>query len=373
VRVVNYHPRARVGDGGVTNSVRRLSEALSRAGADAVIAYDGTGTPQREAGVEWWPVPHGGRGPARVPAPTGRVLASADVLILNSAWTASNISAGRAARRFRVPYVVAPRGAYDPLILRRRSLSKRVWWSLFERRLVASAAAVHVFFAVQQQHLAALGYTGPFVVAPNGVSLPDALPWDGGSGGYLLYLGRLDPEHKGLDLLLRAFALLPGEERPNLRLHGPDWRGGRAQLDELVRRLGLGRHVQIGRPVYGTEKAELLARAKGFVYPSRWEGFGNSLAEAAGVGLPALATPYPLARELEARGACLVVDPEVRALADGLRRLIAAPPATASAAAEITADFSWDAVAQRWLEQLESIAGHGRGYGQRWPGADDER
>jgi glycosyltransferase involved in cell wall biosynthesis len=371
VRIVNYHPRARVGDGGVTNSVRRLSEALGDAGADAVIVYDGTGFPQREAGVEWWPIPHRGRGPFRVPVAAGRVLAGADVLIVNSAWTACNIRAGQAARRSQVPYVVAPRGAYDPLILRRRRLTKRVWWALFERRLVASAAAVHIFFAAQQRHLAALGYTGPVLIAPNGVSLPDALPWDGGSGGYLLYLGRLDPEHKGLDLLLQALASIPGHERPSLRLHGPDWRGGRAQLDGLVGRLGLDRHVQIGTAVYGKEKAELLARARGFVYPSRWEGFGNSLAEAAGVGVPALATPYPLARELEARGACLVVDPEVPALANGLRRLLAVAPATASAAEQIIVDFSWDAIAQRWLQQLELIAGHGHGYGQRWVGADD--
>ena len=56
--------------------------------------------------------------------------------------------------------------------------------------------------------------------------------WDGGSGGYVLWLGRFDPEHKGLDLLLQALALLPSRERPTLRIHGPDWRGRKQKVRE---------------------------------------------------------------------------------------------------------------------------------------------
>ena len=40
MRIVHYYPRALVGDGGMTGAVRRLSGALSEAGAEAVIAYD---------------------------------------------------------------------------------------------------------------------------------------------------------------------------------------------------------------------------------------------------------------------------------------------------------------------------------------------
>jgi glycosyltransferase involved in cell wall biosynthesis len=354
LRIANYHPRARVGDGGITNSVRRLSEAFARAGADPVIVYDGRGRPHRELGVQWWPVRHVGRDPGRLPLGLGQVIGSADVVVLNSAWTGANARAGALARRLEVPYVLAPRGAYDPLIMGRRRLTKKTWWLLFERRLVRGAAAIHVFFGSQGEHLSELGYRGAALVAPNGVEIPEDRRWDGGSGGYVAFLGRFDQEHKGLDLLLRAVASMPPEERPSLRLHGPDWRGGKARVRRLLSELDLGRQVELGPPLLGAEKWELLVRAVGFVYPSRWEGFGNSLAEAAAIGTPTLATPYPLARYLEERGACVVVDAEPAALADGLRELmrVAQDRSRAAVAPAEDLDLDWDSVAHSWLEQL---------------------
>jgi glycosyltransferase involved in cell wall biosynthesis len=358
VRIVTYHPRAKVGDGGITNSVRKLSAAWARAGVDAVIAYDGAGQVERDVGgVTWVPVHHVGPPAARQPRHLDRALAGADVLIINSAWSAPNVAAGSAARRARVPYVLAPRGAYDPLIVARRRQLKRVWWWLFERRLVRGAASVHAFFEEQRHDLLALGHDGPVVVAPNGVEVPPGYRWDGGSGGYVLFLGRFDPEHKGLDLLLRAVASLPPERRPALRLHGPDWRGGKARVHALVHQLDLATAVTIGDAVYGDDKWQLLTAARGLVYPSRWEGFGNSLAEAAALGVPTLATPYPLARFLGDRGGCLVVDANPAALADGLVRLQqpGAADVGRTAARIVTDELTWDAVAEDWLTGLAAL------------------
>jgi glycosyltransferase involved in cell wall biosynthesis len=358
VRIVTYHPRAKVGDGGITNSVRKLSAAWSRAGVDAVIAFDGDGEVERAAdGVTWVPVHHVGPPEARRPRHLGRALTGADVLVLNSAWSVPNVVAGAAARRAHVPYVLAPRGAYDPLIVARRRHVKRLWWWLLERRLVRSAAALHVFFDEQRRDLLDLGHDGPVIVAPNGVEVPATCRWDGGSGGYVLFLGRFDPEHKGLDLLLRAVASLPPERRPALRLHGPDWRGGKDRVRALVDQLDLATSVTVGDAVYGDDKWQLLAAAAGLVYPSRWEGFGNSLAEAAALGVPTLATPYPLARFLGDRGGCLVVEASAEALADGLVRL-QQPDAAAvgrTAARIVTDELTWDAVAQRWLAGLAAL------------------
>jgi glycosyltransferase involved in cell wall biosynthesis len=361
MRIVTYHPRARVGDGGITNSVQRLNESLARAGADPVIAFDGNGESTHEDGVLWFPVSHRGRGRARIPTSFGQALESADLAVLNSGWSMANVRAGAVARHMGVPYVLAPRGAYDPRIVGRRRLAKRLWWTSFERRLVAGATAIHVFFESQRDDLKALGYHGPVLVAPNGVRVPTDRRWDGGSGGYVVYLGRFDPEHKGIDLLLDAVARLRVEERPTLRLHGPDWQGGKAEVIARIRQLRLGEHVEVGEAVYGDAKWDLLARAVGLVYPSRWEGFGNSLAEAAALGVPSLATPYPLARFLEERGACIVTEAEPSELAAGLRRLCAVEGRQVGqrAVAVIAEELDWDMVAQDWLRQAVLLKAHG--------------
>ena len=48
-------------------------------------------------------------------------------------------------------------------------------------------------------------------------------------GPDVLWLGRFDPTHKGLDLLVDAVRSLAPHERPRVRLHGPDRRGGKAR------------------------------------------------------------------------------------------------------------------------------------------------
>jgi glycosyltransferase involved in cell wall biosynthesis len=353
VRIVQYHPRAAAGDGGITNSVRRLSAGFAHTGAEAIIVSDADRPAPADPGVEWRQVRHRRLGPFFLPDSLDEAFEGADHLILNSAWTAHNVMAGRAARRLRIPYVLAPRGAYDPLIVRRRQLMKRVWWKAWEGELVRDAAAVHVFFRSQDEHLLALGYTGPVVVAPNGVAAPSDAHWTG-AGGFLLYLGRFDPEHKGLDLLVRAVAEAPSGTLPPLRMHGPDWRGGKPRLAALIRELGVGDRVELGEPVLGRAKYDLMAEATGFVYPSRWEGFGNSPAEAAAVGVPTLVTPYALGLYLAERDAAVLAPPTVAGLGEGLRRLVdpAARRVGERGRQLVREEFSWDAVARSWMDQL---------------------
>lgn len=358
MKILRYYPRAYSGDGGITNSVRRISAASSRAGASVTVAVDEAELPvETFDGFRWAAVPHRGSAPFRRPVNFGDVLRGSDVLVLHSAWTTHNLRAGEVARRLGVPYVLEPRGAYDPRILDRRPALKRLWWWAGERRLVQGAAAVHAFFPSQQEHLARIGYRGPVIVAPNGVAPPAGVQWDGGSGGYVLWFGRFDPEHKGLDLLLRGLALLPEEDRPTLRLRGPDWAGGKERVRRLVRELGLAARVEVGDPVYGDEKWRLLASAAAFTYPSQWEGFGNSAAEAVAVGVPTLVTPYPLGRWLEQHGAAVAAEATPEGLAQGLRTIVS-PEARALGrrGREVVREhLSWDAVARAWLDQVRAV------------------
>jgi glycosyltransferase involved in cell wall biosynthesis len=291
--------------------------------------------------------------------PDGRDLAhalrDADLMVLNSGFTMHNVVAARIARRQRVAYVVAPRGAYDPHIFLRRPRVKKVWWRSLEYPMVKRARALHLFFADESADMQKLGYHGPTLVAPNGVEPPPGLQWDGGTGGYLLWLGRFDPQHKGLDLLVRALATVPRDARPTLRLVGPDWRDGRTRVTTLVRELDLEEWVSVEPPLYGDEKWAALRSASGFVYPSRWEGFGNSVAEAASLGVPLLVTPYPFGRLLHRRGGAVLAQLTVEGLAEGLQAVGGAAALGARAREIVLDEMSWDRVGRSWLEQAEAL------------------
>jgi len=357
MRIVRYYPRAMVGDGGMTSAVRNWSQAMGRCGAEAVIAYDAGVTPPDDAYVEWVQVRHAGRRGLKFPLGLEEVLEGADVLVLHSGWTLRNVRAAAAARKLGVPYVLEPRGAYDPHIVSRKRWLKKVWWAAWERRLVHEARAIHVFFEPEREHLAALGYRGEIIVASNGREAPEGSSWDGGSGGYVLWLGRFDPEHKGLDLLLDAMRLLPASERPKLRLHGPDWRARKETVRQWIRDKDLDAWVTVGDAVHGDQKRELLTRATGFVYPSRWDACPNSVLESVALGVPTLVTPYPLGCFFTDKGGALLAESDAEGLAKGLVTLRDdhAAGVGRTGAQVVRDELAWDTVARLWLDQAGGL------------------
>ena len=135
-------------------------------------------------------------------------------------------------------------------------------------------------------------------------------------------IGRLT-EQKGHDLLLEALARLEFRAS-HLKLfvagQGPD----RAALEQRAARLGLAQRVQfLG---VRRDRDVLFAAMDLFVLPSRWEGLSLALVEAAGVGLPIVATDVGGNAEVVAAGpgVWLVAPNDVVVLADALRAALPA-------------------------------------------------
>ena len=115
----------------------------------------------------------------------------------------------------------------------------------------------------------------------------------------------LRPPAQGLDLLIEALSLVPSPERIPVRLHGVDWHGKRSAVSALVRDRGLDGSVAVEGPIYGDEKWGLMAGARGFLYPSRWDASPIAVVEAASIGVPTLVTSFPVGSFLASRGAAI--------------------------------------------------------------------
>lgn len=356
MKVVHYQPQLRGPESGTANAGRGWCEALGRQGVEVVGLVDARDVSRPPPqGTETIALEHRFRGNLRIPRGAAPRIEDADVVVLHGGWLLSNILVGRACIRANVPFVVTTHGVYVDEVLQRRTLVKRTWAALLERRHLERATAVHVFFPEEQASLEQrMKIRTPVVVAPNGISCPEGVAWDGGSGGHLLWLGRFDPDTKGLDILVRAVERIPAARRPRVRLHGPDWRGRKQRIRALVTELGVGQWVTVGDPVYGDEKWELMSTAAGCVYPSRWDACPVAVMEAAAAGVPTLVTRYPLANFLASRDAAIQVDPDASSIADGILRLMSpmAREAGRNAAEIARRHLSWDAVARSWLDQL---------------------
>jgi glycosyltransferase involved in cell wall biosynthesis len=137
------------------------------------------------------------------------------------------------------------------------------------------------------------------------------------------YLGRLDIDHKGLDLMVKAFARIAAPTNSYLVLVGPDWAGGRRILEQLASQLGCHERVRFLDSQIGAAKWSTLRMADAFVSPSRWESFGIAQAEAIGLGLPTiLSAAGNLAQEVVQHRSALVSELDPAALAQAMQQLI---------------------------------------------------
>ena len=103
-----------------------------------------------------------------------RNIAGFEAVHLHSVFLWPTAAAAAAARKNRVPYVVAPRGMLVADLIRRKSrLLKSAWIFLFERRNLAGAAAVHVTSDIEAEDIGKLGIGMRRVaVIANGIDLP---------------------------------------------------------------------------------------------------------------------------------------------------------------------------------------------------------
>jgi glycosyltransferase involved in cell wall biosynthesis len=175
-------------------------------------------------------------------------------------------------------------------------------------------------------------WRGPLLVHHNLVRVPDpasvrprsrqelSIPAD---AFVFAYLGRLHVEHKGLDLVVKAFARIATQANAYLVLVGPDWAGGRQILEQLASQLGCGERVRFLDSQIGEAKWSALRMADAFVSPSRWEACSLAQAEAIGFGLPTiLSTGVSIAPEAVERGAALASPLNAAALARAMQQLI---------------------------------------------------
>jgi len=178
--------------------------------------------------------------------------------------------------------------------------------------------------------------------------------------GFLLYFGRLDIFHKGLDTLLEAVAIL-ARDRPGLEIRVAGRGKDAEKVAELARNLGIEKNVKLLGAVSDAERNQLFAGAEVQLMPSRFEGFGLAAAEAMAAGVPLVASSVGSLPEVvdAPRGAVLVPAGSASALAEAARRLLDDAPARhalSSSARSSARRFSWSAVADAHLRFIQNIA-----------------
>lgn len=153
---------------------------------------------------------------------------------------------------------------------------------------------------VSRAHATACGWPdGDFV--HNGLDLEEYV-YSENKDDYLLFLGRVDWNVKGLGFALR----LAKESRLPLRIAGTFLDPAHYENElkpEMDRINSCGGDVKYLGPVAGQEKAELISKARAFLHFALWpEPFGLTVIEALASGTPVLCTPHGAMPEIMQQG-----------------------------------------------------------------------
>lgn len=136
--------------------------------------------------------------------------------------------------------------------------------------------------------------------------------------GYLLFMGTIEPR-KNLLRLLQAVELAGSGIGP-LVIVGADGWGSDEVARHIERLQRAGRLSYLGY-VPDDARPALINGARGFVYPSLYEGFGLPVLEAMACGVPVLASNVASLPEVVGDAGVLVDPHDVDAIARGMARL----------------------------------------------------
>jgi glycosyltransferase involved in cell wall biosynthesis len=292
-----------------------------------------------------------------------------DVVHVHGEFNPDNL---RVPRLFQCPIVLAPKGALNLVVLQKsRPWSKRLYL-VVARRMLYRKAVLHALTPMEKQHIMKILPEAEVYVIPQGPSVQMQTFFDEQSASCrtparflrFLFVGRLDIYHKGLDILLEAFAQAMQHlyRKALLILVGPDQHGSMSLLKGLAKKLGIERYVYMPGTITGLKLAETFRRSHIYIQVSRHEGLPSAVTEALLFGKPAILTKTtgtPSYPEISSLPHISVVPPKVSNIAFAITEAIGRAQELQQIADEnrsiIRNFFSWKSAAAKHLQIYQEL------------------
>ncbi len=223
----------------------------------------------------------------------------ADVILVHAHYQFANWIGAYWARKYRKPYLIfAHSSLHRDAIKQNRRWEKMLYLSSIERRNLRDADYI-VFNAEEELEQSLFSDKG--LVIPSGINSDEfmELPAEetfrvmyGLEEKFLvLFLGRLDIQQKGLDVLIQALARVVNVvPEMHVVMAGPDESDAMSLLSRMAEKYGVSRNITFTGLISGSEKKAALQDADVFILPSRSEGLSIALLEAMYMKLPVVTT-----------------------------------------------------------------------------------
>lgn len=270
------------------------------------------------------------------------------------------------------PCLLSPRGALGDWCLQKRSWFKTGWLRLLVGPL-SKRAIWHVTSKQERDDVEAVFPDAKTRIVPNGVHFEKFSGFEASRADFdrkyniglgqkaIISMARLEKK-KGLDILVRAFALLlEGGKDLRLLIAGPDY-GERETLENLAHELGIADRVDLVGALTGHEKLNFLACGDVFVLPSHNENFGNVYVEALASGTPVVASVHTPWSEVEKHGAGLWVNNSPDEVGEAMSKILEAEnqQEISLKSRALAREYGWRNIAVRFAQLYSQIVSRGK-------------
>jgi len=204
-----------------------------------------------------------------------------DIIVTHGCWRFPS-KWGSHLRKKGFKWIYTPQGMLEPAAMQKKRLKKKIYFSLFEKKMAANASAIRAVSGPEQHNLQNLFPASQLVLIPNGVTCDAVFKrYQTSSTLNFVFMARLHAK-KGLIHLVNAWLQSSLLNNPGYRLliAGPD-DGELALIKPLIADAG---NIDYVGMVSGVAKQDLLETADYFVLPSYSEGLPTALLEAMAKG-----------------------------------------------------------------------------------------
>lgn len=215
-----------------------------------------------------------------------------DLVVFHEVYKTRYLKIIKNLKKSKIPYIIIPHGGLTVESQKKKWLKKKAANLLLFNKFINGASAIQ---CLSQKELETTKFGKKKFIGTNGIDMPKIRKNDFNENKInFTYIGRLDPFHKGIDLMIKAIALKKDMLLTNncsFNLYGPDRFGWGDEIRKMISENGVENLVQLHSEVSGAKKEDiLLDDTDVFIQTSRFEGMPMGILEALSYGLPVLIT-----------------------------------------------------------------------------------
>ena len=287
------------------------------------------------------------------------------VFHFHGGWIPVFYSLAKWLNKHSISYVFTPHGAYNTIAMRRNSIVKKLYFKLFEQKILKHTSKIHCIGKSEILGLEKIFTTKKAILLPYGFENTTKVVVQNPNNKHIVFgfVGRLDIYTKGLDTLMHAFEkfLL---KQPNAQLWIVGDSKEKAILEKQIKEKSLEANVILHGSKFGEEKETLIQNMDVFVHPSRNEGLPLSVIEAASFGKPCIVTDatnigdlivkYEAGRTIYSQSN-IQLEAAMDAMFDEWKNEVAFSQMRHNAIKMIDENYNWELIVKKFHQDLYSL------------------